>query len=131
MSLYAKEVDNNTKEKLKETYNNWEDDDYDFKTTKELLINYICKNCRTVNDHNLSSEPDEYILKLTGSEGLYLTKKTNNLTGYLFNINDGSVYIIEYDTEHDIHMNPSTPFVITLMMLSNGFHNVQPEFYLE
>jgi hypothetical protein len=53
------------------------------------------------------------------------------LTGYLFNINDGGVFIVQYDTEHDIHMAPSASFDITLMMLSRGFHNVHPEFYLE
>ena len=52
--------------------------------------------------------------------------KKNNISGYLFNINNGKVYIIEYDTEHDVSCNPDLPFDITLMMLSNGFHNTTP-----
>jgi hypothetical protein len=129
--LAAGKVDNETIQKLQETHKEWDNDDYDFNATKSLLTIYIHKNCKTVKDHDLPTDPDEYGLRIAGDEGFYMTKKTNALTGYLFNINDGSVYIVQYDSEHIVTMAPGLPFDITLFMLATGYHNVEPEFYLE
>lgn len=129
--LAAGKVDDETTQRLQETHKEWDNDDYDFYATKSLLAIYIHKNCKTVKDHDLPTDPDEYSFKIVGGEGFYMTKKTNALTGYLLNINDGSVYIVQYDTEHIVTMAPELPFNITLFILASSFHNIEPEFYLE
>jgi len=60
---------------------------------------------------------------------LYLTKSTNSTFGYLFNINDGSVYILEYKTQElNIECIMDLPFEIVLLMMSTSINSVKPVF---
>ncbi len=124
--FFGGNVSTSTKVKIKEAHDNYYNNAYDFKTTKILMANFIKEKCKTVINPDVSVNPDEYALIKAGCEGLYLTRRNNNTTGYLFNIVNGGVYIIEYDTEHNVTCHPDLPFDITLMMLSSGYHNVNP-----
>jgi hypothetical protein len=125
-SIVCGKVNEETKNIIKTTYDKYYDDSFNFKHTKLLMAKFIDEFGKTKTNPNISLNPDEYSLMKAGSGGLYLTLKKNNISGYLFNINNGKVYIIEYDTEHDVTCNPELPFDITLMMMSNGFHNTTP-----
>ena len=125
-SVVCGKVNEETKNIIKTTYDKYYDDSFNFKHTKSLMAKFIDEFGKTKTNPNISLNPDEYSLMKAGSEGLYLTLKKNNISGYLFNINNGKVYIIEYDSEHDVSCNPELPFDITLIMLSNGFHNTTP-----
>jgi len=125
-SLFGGNVSESTRVIIHDTHDNYYNDDFDFKTPKTLMANFIKEKCKTVTNPDVSVNPDEYALIKAGCEGLYLTRRNNNTTGYLFNIVNGKVYIIEYDTEHDVTCHPDLPFEITLMMLSSGYHNVAP-----
>jgi len=124
--LLGGNVSESTRVIIHDTHNNYYNDDFDFKTPKTFMATFIKEKCKTVTNPHVSVNPDEYALIKAGCEGLYLTRRNNNTTGYLFNIVNGKVYIIEYDTEHDITCNPDLPFNITLMMLTSGYHNVTP-----
>jgi hypothetical protein len=126
-SVFCGKVNEETKNIINETYEEYNNDNFNFKKTKTIMANFICDNGKTKANPKISLDPDEYSLIKAGSGGLYLTLRKNNTSGYLFNINNGKVYIIEYDSEHDVSCNPELPFDITLMMLSNGYHNTTPE----
>lgn len=125
-SVVCGKVNEETKNIIKTTYNQYDNDDFDFKHTKKIMAKFINENGKTKTNPNISLNPDEYSLMKAGSEGLYLTLKKNNISGYLFNINNGKVYIIEYKTICFVSSNPELPFDITLMMLSNGCSNTTP-----
>lgn len=125
-SLFGGNVSESTRVIIHDTHDNYNNDDFDFMGSKKLMVEYINEKCKTVTTPDVSLDPNVYGLMKAGSEGLYLTLRENNTTGYLFNINDGEVYIIEYDTEHDVSFLADLPFDITLMMLSSGYHNVTP-----
>lgn len=125
-NLFGGNVSESTRVIIHDTHDNYYNDDFDFKTPKTLMANFIKEKCKTLTNPDVSVNPDEYALIKAGSEGLYLTRRNNNTTGYLFNIVNGEVYIIEYDTEHDVTCHPDLPFEIILMMISSGFHNVTP-----
>lgn len=125
-SIVCGKVNEETKNIIKTTYNQYDNDDFDFKHTKKIMAKFINENGKTKTNPNISLNPDEYSLMKAGSEGLYLTLKKNNISGYLFNINNGKVYIIEYKTICFVSSNPELPFDITLMMLSNGCSNTTP-----
>ena len=125
-SLFGGKVSEQIRQLINTTHEEYYNDDHDFKTTKTSMAEFINENCKTVTNPDISVNPDEYSLIKAGSEGLYLTLRNNNTTGYLFNIVNGDVYIIEYDTMHKIQCHPELPFDITFMMLSSGYHNVTP-----
>ena len=129
--LDAGRVDDTTKNTLKETYEQWKNDDYDFNTTKSLLIDYIQNKCKTVNDYNLPTDPKQYSLNVAGCEGLYLSKKNKAITCYLFNINNGDVFIVQYDSEHKFSICSDLSFEDTLLILASGYHVIKPEFLHE
>jgi hypothetical protein len=124
--VFGGKVSKETQEIINNTHDQYYNDEHDFQKTKALMAEFINEKCKTVTNPDISLNPDEYSLIKAGSEGLYLTLRRNNLTGYLFNIVNGNVYIIEYDTMHDIQCNPDLPFDITFMMLSSGYHNITP-----
>ena len=126
-SVFCGQVNEETKKIINTTYHQYDNDNFNFKHTKRIMAEFIDENGKTKTNPNISLNPDEYSLIKAGSEGLYLTLRKNNISGYLFNINNGKVYIIEYDSVHDVSCNPELPFDITLMMLSNGYHNITPE----
>jgi hypothetical protein len=125
-SLFGGNVSESTRVIIHDTHDNYNNDDFDFRKTKTLMTEYINEKCKTVTNPDVSLDPNDYGLMKAGCEGLYLTRRNNNTTGYLFNIVNGEVYIIEYDTEHDVTCHPDLPFEITLMMLTSGYHNVTP-----
>jgi hypothetical protein len=125
-SIFCGKVIEETKIIINTTYTEYNNDNFDFRNTKTIMANFINEKCKTKANPTISLDPDEYSLIKAGSTGLYLTLRENNTSGYLFNIDNGRVYVIEYDSEHNVSCNPELPFDITLMMLSNGYHNTTP-----
>jgi hypothetical protein len=128
MFLFGGNVDEETRKIIKNAHEQFDNDNHDFIGCKEVMIKYVNKNCKTRNNPVVSLDPNKYIIGLLGSEGLYLTKKVDKTIGYLFNINNGGVYVLEYKTEHIGECDVDLPFDIVLLMMSNGLNNVQPVF---
>jgi hypothetical protein len=128
MFLFGGNVDEETRKIIKNTHEQFDNDDHDFIGCKELMIKYVNKNCKTRNNPDVSLDSNKYTIRMIGSEGLYLTKRVDNTIGYLFNIDNGGVYIFEYKTQHIGECDTDLPFDIVLYMMSSGFHNVQPVF---
>jgi hypothetical protein len=126
--VYCGQVNEETKQIINTTYLEYDNDNFNFEHTKRIMAKFIHENGKTKTNPNISLNPDEYSLVKAGSEGLYLTLKKSNISIYLFNINNGRVYIIEHKTICLISCNPEMPFDITCMMLSNGYNNTTPVF---
>jgi len=128
MYLFGGNVDEETRKIIKNAHEQFYNDDHDFTGCKKLMTEYVEKKCKTRNNSIVSLDPNEYIIRMLGSEGLYLTKRVNNTIGYLFNIDNGGVYIFEYKTMHIGECDIDLPFDIVLYMTSSGFNNIQPVF---
>lgn len=127
--LFGGYVEEETRVKINEAYNKYDDETYDFTDCMKSMIKYVDENCKTNTNHSIILDHNKYIIQVLGSEALYLTKSTNSTFGYLFNINDGSVYILEYNKPQlNIECIMDLPFEIVLIMMSNSINNVKPVF---
>jgi hypothetical protein len=116
---------------IKTAFESFENDDFDFKTSKKVMAEYITKYCKTKSIPEPPSDPDAYALNIVSCDAFVMYVKDCVKVLYFFHIPSGHLGVGELKDEvyHPgiksfrsiVQYSPDLSLGEIMFMTKNGF----------
>jgi hypothetical protein len=117
MTFAGKIERNLLKEVLKPAHKNFQDMSYDVSSAKQVLVNFICKNCKIESMPVPPTNIDKYALAEIQT-GLCMKLRDRENIQYLFCMNTGKAYVTE-STASIFAVSDNVTFDTYLMVMTS------------
>jgi hypothetical protein len=118
MTFAGKIERNLLKEVLRPAAKNFADMSYDVSSAKQVLVNFICENCKIESMSVPPTNIDKYALSKIYTTGLCMKPRDRQNIQYLFCLKTGKAYVTE-STSIVFAMSDNVTFDTYLMVMTN------------
>lgn len=91
--MISKKVSSDCQNRIKTTLREWENDNFDFMSTKIQLMEFIKDNCLTQCCRSVPLNPKDYNMQYKSSKALAVTHAKSDKLMYLFDATSGRVCV--------------------------------------